>query len=82
MATLAAPGDTDVTVRSTVRQPGTVPLTMDYDMTKTAAGWKVCDLKVEGVSLITTYRETFAGIVRERGIDGLVKSLADKNRRS
>jgi phospholipid transport system substrate-binding protein len=78
----AASGDTDVTVRSMVRQPGTVPLTMDYDMTKTAAGWKVYDLKVEGVSLITTYRETFAGIVRERGIDGLVKTLADKNRRT
>jgi len=76
------PGESEVTVRSLIRRPGTVPVALDYDVTKTAAGWKVYDVKIEGVSLITTYRETFAGIVRERGMDGLIKSLADKNRRS
>jgi len=73
-------GDTEVTVNSVMKQPGTEPLTMDYDMEKTAAGWKVYDIKIDGVSLITTYRETFAGKVREGGVDGLIKSLSDKNR--
>ena len=76
----AAPGDTDVTVKSVIRQAGTEPLTMDYDMEKIAAGWKVYDIKIDGVSLITTYRETFAGKVREGGMEGLLKSLANKNR--
>ena len=76
----AAPGDTEVTVKSEMKQPGTVPLTMDYDMEKLAAGWKVYDIKIDGISLVTTYRETFAGKVREGGVDGLIKPLADKNR--
>lgn len=76
----AAPADTEVTVRSVIKQPGTAPLGMDYDMEKTAAGWKVFDVKVEGVSLITTYREVFASKVRESGVDGLIKLLSDKNR--
>jgi len=78
----AAPEDTEVTVRSAIRQPGRVPLTIDYDMLKTETGWKVYDVKIAGISLITTYRESFAGIVRESGMDGLIKSLTDKNRRS
>ena len=76
----AASGDTEVTVNSVMRQPGAEPLTMDYDMERTAAGWKVYDIKIDGVSLITTYRETFAGKVRQGGVDGLIKSLSDKNR--
>jgi len=51
-------------------------------MEKTAAGWKVYDIKIDNVSLITTYRETFAGKVRDGGVDGLIKSLSEKNRRS
>jgi hypothetical protein len=50
-------------------------------MEKTPTGWKVYDIKVGGVSLVTTYRETFAGQVRDVGVDGLIKSLSDKNRR-
>jgi len=76
----AAPGDTEVTVKSVMKQPGTAPLTMDYDMENTGVGWKVYDVKIDGISLITTYRETFAGKVREAGVDGLIKSLSDKNR--
>jgi phospholipid transport system substrate-binding protein len=76
----AASGGTEVTVKSVMKQPGAEPLTMDYDMEKTGAGWKVYDIKIDGASLITTYRETFAGKVREGGVDGLIKSLSDKNR--
>jgi len=73
-------GDTDVTVRSEIRQKSAQPVTLDYDMEKTASGWKVYDVKVGGVSLITNYREDFAAQVRESGIDGLIKALVSKNR--
>jgi phospholipid transport system substrate-binding protein len=76
----AKPADTDVTVRSEVRQSGTEPVTLDYSMEKTANGWKVYDVAVGGVSLVTTYRDAFANEVRNVGVDGLIKSLADKNR--
>ncbi|MBI4289927.1 MAG: ABC transporter substrate-binding protein [Betaproteobacteria bacterium] len=75
-----APGDTEVKVKSEIVQPGRERMTIDYDMEKTPAGWKVFDIKVGGVSLITTYRETFADAVRDNGVDGLIKSLTDKNR--
>lgn len=76
----ARPEDTEVTVRSEIKQRGRQPVTLDYEMEKTPAGWKVYDVKVGGVSLITTYREDFASQVREAGIDGLIKTLASKNR--
>jgi phospholipid transport system substrate-binding protein len=75
----AAAGETEVTVRSAVRRPGAEALTIDYDMSDGAAGWQVYDVKIAGVSLVLAYRESFASIVRASGIDGLVKSLADKN---
>ena len=78
----AAPNATDVTVKSDVRRPGAQPIPIDYDLGKTASGWKVYDVKVGGVSLVTTYRETFANEVRDNGIDGLIKSLTTKNRQS
>ena len=74
------PGDDDVTVKSEIRQRGAQPVTLDYDMEKTPTGWKVFDIKVSGVSLITNYREDFAAQVRESGIDGLIKALVAKNR--
>jgi phospholipid transport system substrate-binding protein len=76
----AAPEDIEVTVKSVIKQPGTDALTMDYSMEKVAAGWKVYDIKIDGISLIANYRETFAEKVREGGVDGLIKALADKNR--
>ena len=76
----AAPDATEVKVRSDVRQPGKERLSIDYDMEKTAAGWKVYDIQIAGISLVTTYRETFASRVRDGGIEGLIKSLSDKNR--
>jgi phospholipid transport system substrate-binding protein len=74
------PDDTEVTVKSDIRQRGAQTVTLDYDMAKTPSGWKVFDVKVSGVSLITNYREDFAAQVRESGIDGLIKVLVSKNR--
>lgn len=77
----AKPDDTEVTVKSDVKPSGSSqPISIDYEMEKTPNGWKVYDVKVGGVSLVTTYRDTFASEVRERGVDGLLKSLAAKNR--
>lgn len=78
----AAAGDTDVQVRSLVRRPGVEPLTIDYDMEHGLTGWKVFDVKIAGVSLVMSYRESFAAEVRAGGIDGLIKALSDKNRRT
>jgi phospholipid transport system substrate-binding protein len=75
-----ASGDNEVTVKSVMKQSGTAPVTMDYDMEKSAAGWKAHDIKIDGISMISTYRETFAGKIRDGGVDGLIKSLLDKNR--
>ena len=76
----AQPSDSDVLVRSEVKQTGGEPVTIDYSMEKTAGGWKVYDVVVGGVSLVTTYRDTFNSEIRNTGVDGLIKSLADKNR--
>jgi len=75
-----AAGDTDVMVRTQVKQPGTEPVGIDYSMEKTPGGWKVYDVVVGGVSLVTNYRETFNAQVRDGGVDGLIKSLVSKNR--
>jgi phospholipid transport system substrate-binding protein len=76
----AAAGDADVTVKTQVKRPGTEPVSIDYSMEKTPAGWKVYDVVVGGVSLVTNYRETFNAEIRDGGVDGLIKSLASKNR--
>jgi phospholipid transport system substrate-binding protein len=77
-----APGDTAVTVRSSVKQARADRLRIDYDMEKTTAGWKVYDIKIAGVSVIATYQSTFARTMREVGVDGLIASLGDKNRQA
>lgn len=76
----AAAGDTDVTVKTQVKRPGNEPVNIDYDMEKTPSGWKVYDVVVGGVSLVTNYRESFNAEIRDGGVDGLIKTLASKNR--
>ncbi len=76
----AGAGDTDVTVRTQVKRPGSEPIGIDYSMEKTASGWKVYDVAVGGVSLVTNYRDSFNAEIRDSGVDGLIKVLASKNR--
>jgi phospholipid transport system substrate-binding protein len=78
----ASAADTEVTVRSQVRQPGTQPITIEYDVAKTGAQWKVYDVRIEGISLVATYRTSFAEEMANRGVDGLIALLARKNRQS
>ena len=75
-----APADKEATVRTAVIQQGGPPIPIDYSMEKDAAGWKVYDVVIEGVSLVTTYRGSFNDQIQKGGIDGLVKTLADRNR--
>lgn len=74
--------ESQVTVRSEVRQAGTQPLSIDYEMEKTPQGWKVFDVRIAGASLAATYRDTFAEIVRNHGVDGLIEQLSGKNRQN
>ena len=78
----AAPGATEVTVRSTVKQPGAERTTIDYDMERTAGGWKVYDIKIAGISLNSTYQPAFGRIIRDGGVDGLIESLSARNRQA
>jgi phospholipid transport system substrate-binding protein len=74
-------GETDVRVRTEIRQSGAGKnIDLDYYLEKSGAGWKVYDIEVGGISLVTTYRDSFAAEVRNTGIDGLIKSLQAKNK--
>jgi len=74
------PGDTDVNVRTTVTGQGGQPISIDYNLEKSPDGWKAYDVTVGGVSLVTNYREEFNNVVRDSGVDGLVKTLTAKNK--
>ena len=73
------PGGDEATVKTQIITPGSPAVAVDYEMEKTADGWKAFDLTVEGVSLISNYRSSFNEQVQQSGIDGLIKSLVDKN---
>ncbi len=78
-----AAGDKDTVVRTVVVQGGGGPaIPIDYGMERTDKGWKVYDVVVDGVSLVTTYRGSFNEQIQKGGVDGLVKTLADRNRSS
>jgi phospholipid transport system substrate-binding protein len=75
----AAPTDTEVVVRSEVRGRGD-PVQLDYRLEKADSGWKIYDLNVMGVWLVETYRTQFSQEITANGIDGLIASLAKRNR--
>ena len=73
-------GGGDVVVRTEILQPGSKPIQLDYALEKKQDGWKVHDVIVAGVSLVTNYRDTFTQEVRANGVDGLIQMLATKNK--
>ncbi|MBU6460775.1 MAG: ABC transporter substrate-binding protein [Proteobacteria bacterium] len=77
-----APGDTDVVVRTQINQPGQQPVPVNYSLEKKSAGWKVYDIAVDGVSLVTNYRSSFNAEIQRNGIQGLIQALTKKNRAS
>lgn len=77
--TKMAAGDTEVIVKTQVIQPGGQPIPIDYSMEKTDNTWKVFDVLIDGVSLVTNYRSSFNTEIQKSGIDGLIKSLSERN---
>ncbi|HWU34182.1 MAG TPA: ABC transporter substrate-binding protein [Methylovorus sp.] len=73
------PSDKEVTVKTEIVQPGGQPIAVDYSLEKTGEAWKVYDIVIEGVSLVTNYRGQFSNEIRQSGMDGLIQKLADKN---
>jgi phospholipid transport system substrate-binding protein len=73
------PEDPEVTVRTEVRGKGE-PIQLDYRLEKADKAWKIYDVNVLGVWLVQTYRNQFAQEISAGGIDGLIKSLAEKNK--
>ena len=74
-----AEGATNVTVKTAILQSGGQPVVVDYSLEKQADAWKVYDIVIEGVSLVTNYRSQFTQEIRQNGLDSLIKKLADKN---
>ncbi len=74
-----SPADTEVVVRTEVLGNGD-PVQLDYRMEKSANGWKIYDLNVLGVWLVETYRTQFAQEINAKGVDGLIASLAQRNK--
>ena len=71
--------DDEVTVDTQIHRAGAPPIQVTYRMERQADGWKVYDVVVEGMSLVTTYRHTFRNEVRIGGVEGLIKALNEKN---
>ena len=72
-------GGAEATVRYEFARSGGGPVQITYDMRMTERGWKIYDISVEGISLVLTYRTEFDGIVKQEGIDGLIRRLAQRN---
>lgn len=78
----AAPTDTDVEVHTQVVQQGRgEPIQLSYRMAKQGEAWKIYDVNVLGAWLVETYKGNFAAEISKGGIDGLIKTLADRNKR-
>lgn len=75
------PSDTDVEVRSQVVQQRGEPIQLNYRLTKTGNTWKIYDLNVLGAWLVETYKGNFASEISKGGIDGLIKTLAERNKK-
>lgn len=74
-------GDTETVVQTLIKLPGGAqPIAVDYDMESSPDGWKVYDVRVAGASLIINYRNLFAQEIQTGGLDGLLKSLVEKNK--
>lgn len=76
----ADPNDTEVEVRSQVIQSRGEPLQLNYRLEKLPSGWKMYDVNVMGAWLVEAYKGTFNSEISKGGIDGLIKSLSDKNK--
>jgi phospholipid transport system substrate-binding protein len=77
----ADPSDTEVEVRSQVNVARGEPIPLNYRVAKSPTGWKIYDINVLGAWLVETYKSTFASEITKGGIDGLIKTLSEKNKK-
>lgn len=70
---------TEATVLTTITKPGAQPIPVNYEMRKADSGWKAYDIFIEGISMVMSYRGTFTTQIQQNGIDGLIKTLSEKN---
>jgi phospholipid transport system substrate-binding protein len=71
--------DGKVVVRTEIAQAGGFPIPIDYSLRRGNDGWKVFDISVDEVSLVTNYRSSFARAIKKDGVDGLIKTLQTRN---
>ncbi len=71
--------DGDVTVRTEIEQAGGFPIPLNYRLRKSEQGWKVYDITVDDISLVTNYRSSFARQIKKKGVDGLIELLRTRN---
>jgi phospholipid transport system substrate-binding protein len=76
----STPEDTDVIVKSTISQSGGSPIGVNYSLEKSGDEWKVFDVVIDNISLVTTYRGQFASEINNNGIDGLIQKRRTKNK--
>jgi len=69
----------EATVRAQFVRAGGKPLPIEFQMRNNGKTWKVYDISVEGISLVLTYRSEFDAVVKQEGVDGLIKRLEQKN---
>jgi len=74
-------GDAETVVRTLAYEPGRKPVQIDYRMRNASGGWKVYDVVVENLSLVTNYRSSFQSEVARSGIDGLIRTIEAKNQK-
>lgn len=74
--------ENEVVVKTLIIKPGRKPVDVNFSLEKSTESWKVYDVVLAGVSLITNYRESFTQEIRANGIDGLIKTLSEKNRQA
>lgn len=75
-------GEDEVRVQTDIKQAGGKPISLDYYLEKSPSGWKVFDVEVGGVSLVTNYRSSFTREIQANGVDGLIRALQAKNKKS
>jgi phospholipid transport system substrate-binding protein len=73
--------DTEVEVRSEVIQGRGEPIQLNYRVEKTDKGWKIYDINILGAWLVETYKGNFNAEISKGGMDGLIKSLAERNKK-
>ncbi len=78
----AEPGATEVTVHTEIAQAGATPIPIDYSLSLKDGEWKVHDVAIDGVSLVTNYRTSFSNEIRKSGLDPLIDKLAQRNQSS